>query len=229
VTGVTLASGETIEAPVVINASGPHSFVVNRMAGVEEGMKIKTRALRQEVVHLPAPPGVDYESGGVVASDSDIGCYSRPETGNHILCGSEDPPCDLREWIDDPDDFNRNLSDQARTQAMRLGLRIPTLGIPSQLQGLVDLYDVTDDWIPIYDRSDLDGFYLCVGTSGNQYKNGPVVGRLMTELIDKIENGHDHDNDPVRFHLDRVGRTISLGFYSRLREINQESSFSVLG
>jgi len=228
-TGVTLEDGETIEAPVVVNAAGPHSFVVNRMAGVEQGMKIRTRALRQEVVHLPAPPGVDVGTVGVVTSDSDIGCYSRPETGNHILCGSEDPPCDVREWIDDPDDFNRNLTHQATTQAMRLGLRIPSLGIPSRLQGLVDLYDVTDDWIPIYDRSDLDGFYLCIGTSGNQYKNGPVVGRLMTKLIEEVEAGRDHDADPVQLHLERVGRTVSLGFYSRLREINRESSFSVLG
>jgi len=192
-------------------------------------MKVKTRALRQEVVHLPAPAGIDFEEVGINVSDGDIGCYSRPETGNHILCGSEDPPCDPREWIEDPDDFNRNLTDQARAQAMRLALRIPSLGIPSQLKGLVDLYDVTDDWIPIYDRSDLGGFFLCIGTSGNQYKNGPVVGRLMAELIERCEAGQDHDSDPVRFHLDHVDRTISLGFFSRLREINTESSFSVLG
>ena len=30
------------------------------------------------------------------------------------------------------------------------------------------MYDVSDDWIPIYDRTDLDGFYVAIGTSGNQ-------------------------------------------------------------
>jgi sarcosine oxidase subunit beta len=229
VQGVLLKDGTHIEAPVVVNASGPHSFVINRMAGVEEGMKIKTRALRHEVVHVPAPEGFDYEKAGCPSSDSDIGAYWRPEVGNHILSGSEDPECDPKEWIEDPDDFNRNLTDQARAQACRLALRIPELRIPNRIQGVVDLYDVTDDWIPIYDKSDLPGFYLAIGTSGNQYKNAPVVGKMMTELITQCENGKDHDQDPIVFHLEKMDCDIDMKFYSRLREINQESSFSVLG
>ena len=229
VQGVLLEDGTHIEAPVVVNASGPHSFVINRMAGVEDGMKIKTRALRHEVVHVPAPEGFDYEALGCPSSDSDIGAYWRPEVGNNILSGSEDPECDPREWIEDPDNFNRNLTDQARAQACRLALRIPELRIPSQIQGVVDLYDVTDDWIPIYDKSDLPGFYLAIGTSGNQYKNAPVVGKMMTELITQCENGKDHDQDPIVFHLEKIDHDIDMRFYSRLREINQESSFSVLG
>jgi len=229
VQGVLLEDGTTIKAPVVVNASGPHSFVINRMAGVEAGMKIKTRALRHEVVHLPAPEGFDFETTGCPSSDSDIGAYWRPEVGNHILSGSEDPECDPKEWIEDPDEFNRNLTDQARAQACRLALRIPELRIPNQIQGVVDLYDVTDDWIPIYDKSDLPGFYLAIGTSGNQYKNAPVVGKMMAELIAQCENGKDHDQDPMIFHLEKTGRDIDMRFYSRLREINLQSSFSVLG
>ncbi len=229
VQGVLLGDGARIEAPVVVNASGPHSFVINRMAGVEKGMKIKTRALRHEVVHVPAPQGFDYEKTGCPSSDSDVGAYWRPEVGNHILSGSEDPDCDPKEWIEDPDDFNRNLTDQARAQACRLALRIPALRIPNQLQGVVDLYDVTDDWIPIYDKSDLPGFYLAIGTSGNQYKNAPVVGKMMAELITQCENGRDHDRASIVFHLGRMDRDIDMKFYSRLRDINQESSFSVLG
>ena len=229
VQGVFLEDDTTIQAPVVVNASGPHSFVINRMAGVEEGMKIKTRALRHEVVHVPAPEGFDYEMFGCPSSDSDIGAYWRPEVGNHILSGSEDPECDSKEWIEDPDDFNRNLTDQARAQTCRLALRIPDLRIPNQIQGVVDLYDVTDDWIPIYDKSDLPGFYLAIGTSGNQYKNAPVVGKMMAGLITQCENGRDHDQDPIVFHLEKMDRDIDMKFYSRLREINQESSFSVLG
>ncbi|MBW2177595.1 MAG: FAD-binding oxidoreductase [Deltaproteobacteria bacterium] len=227
--GVELEGGEVVQAPVVVNAAGPHSFVVNAMAGVIAGMKIKTRALRHEVVHLPAPDGIDYEVIGCPSSDSGVGAYWRPEVGNHILSGSEDPDCDPKEWIEDPDDFNRSLTEQAKAQAYRLSLRIPDLRIPNQIQGVVDLYDVADDWIPIYDKSDLTGFYMAVGTSGNQYKNAPVVGKMMAELILKCQNGHDHDKDPVIFHLEKLDRDINLRFYSRLREINTESSFSVLG
>jgi sarcosine oxidase, subunit beta len=228
VAGVTLRSGERVDAPVVVNIAGPHSYKVNRMAGVEEGMKIKARALKQEVAHVPFPAGFDFERMGLVTSDSDIACYCRPEVGNHLLIGSEDPPCDAREWVD-PDDYDRNFSEQWQVQVQRAAQRIPSLPVTSPMKGLVDLYDVTDDWIPIYDRSDLPGFYMAVGTSGNQFKNAPVVGAIMAELTIACEQGRDHDRDPLPFHLERTGRTISVGFFSRLREINPESSFSVLG
>jgi sarcosine oxidase subunit beta len=112
---------------------------------------------------------------------------------------------------------------------MREAQRIGGLRVPNQMQGVVDLYDVSDDWIPIYDKSDLPGFYMAVGTSGNQYKNAPVVGVMMSALIDKVEAGHDHDKNPIQFQMKYTGRTFNMGFYSRLREINPDSSFSVIG
>ena len=228
VQGVELDDGEQIEASIVVNVAGPHSYIVNEMAGVTADMNISTRALKQEVVHIPSPEGFDYETRGLVISDSDVGCYSRPEKGNHILVGSEDPECDEREWVN-PDTYDESFSDQWRVQALRLAQRIPSLGIPNDRQGLVSLYDVTDDWIPIYDKSSLDGFYMAVGTSGNQFKNAPVVGLLMAHLIEQCQKGHDHDKSPLQFGLKYTDRSLDLGFYSRKREINQESSFSVLG
>jgi sarcosine oxidase subunit beta len=228
VAGVTLKDGTQIDAPIVVNVAGPHSYIINRLADVEEGMNIKTRALRQEVCHVPPPDGMDYQKEGVMISDGDIGCYSRPETGNHILVGSEDPECDEREWVD-PDNYDRNFSKQWTAQVLREAQRIKGLRVPNQMQGVVDLYDVSDDWIPIYDKSDLAGFYMAVGTSGNQYKNAPVVGAMVAELIDKVEAGHDHDSNPVQFFMKYTGRTFNMGFYSRLREINPDSSFSVVG
>jgi sarcosine oxidase subunit beta len=229
VAGITLNDGSRIEAPVVVNVAGPHSFVINRMAGVEAGMNIKTRALRQEVAHVPAPEGIDYEKVGMLVSDGDIGCYSRPEVGNHVLVGSEDPDCDELEWVEDPDHFNPNFTEQWRTQVMREAQRISGLPIPNDRQGVVDLYDCSDDWLPIYDKSDLPGFYMAVGTSGNQYKNAPVAGALMAELIDKVQAGHEHDRDPVQFRLKYIDRFLNVGSFSRLREINRDSSFSVIG
>jgi sarcosine oxidase subunit beta len=228
VTGVVLESGERIEASVVVNVAGAYSQKVNEMAGVTADMNIATRALRQEVVHLPSPEGFDYETQGMVTSDSDIGCYARPEQANHILVGSEDPECDEREWVD-PDDYDENFSEQWRVQALRMAQRIPSLGIPSRMRGVVSLYDVSDDWIPIYDKSSLPGFYMAIGTSGNQFKNAPVVGEMMAELIEACQKGRDHDADPLKFHMRYTDRSIDVGFYSRRREINKESSFSVLG
>ncbi|MEE8361212.1 MAG: FAD-dependent oxidoreductase [Gemmatimonadales bacterium] len=226
VAGVTLKSGDTIAAPVVVNAAGPHSFIVNRMARIDGTMKVTTRALRHEVHYLPAPDAEELP----FISDDDIGGYCRPEVGHTMLIGSQDPACDPQEWIDDPDDFNRDVtSPQWQSQVYRMALRIPGLDIPTHPKGIADLYDVSDDWIPIYDRSDLAGFYLAIGTSGNQFKNAPMVGRLMAELIAACEAGHDHDGDAVQVRCPYTGESLDLGFYSRNREVNRASSFSVLG
>ena len=158
------------------------------------------------------------------------GSTSARESGNNILIGSEDPDCDPKVWVDDPDHYDRAVTEaQWEAQVYRLARRIPTLPIPHERRGIVDLYDVSDDWIPIYDRSQLSGFYMAIGTSGNQFKNAPVVGHLMAELIDRVQHGHDHDADPVRVTAPYTGLELDAGFYSRLREINPDSSFSVNG
>ena len=230
VLGVTLADGTEIDAPVVVNVAGPHSFVINKMAGVYESMNIKTNALRHEVHHVPSPAGIDFEHEGFHTSDDDMAIYIRPETGNHILIGSEDPECDPQVWVSDPDDYDNKVSDaQWNAQVLRLARRMPELGVPSEKKGVVDLYDVSDDWIPIYDRTDLDGFYVAIGSSGNQFKNAPVAGFCMAELIHAVENGHDHDADPVVVTTRYTGLKLDMGFYRRNREINPNSSFSVNG
>ena len=229
VAGIVLEGGERVSAPVVVNASGPHSYKVNGMApGVLDGMTIGTRALREEVCHVAAPEGIDYARVGMHFSDPDTSIYSRPDYGNDLFLGSEGPDCDEHVWVD-PDDFDRSFSDQWQLQVMRFAQRFPTLGIPGRAKGVVEMYDVSTDWIPIYDRSDLPGFYMAVGTSGNQFKNAPIVGRMMAELIAACEAGHDHDSDPIRFPLEHTGLTADLGFYSRRRAVNEQSSFSVLG
>ena len=230
VEGVTLKTGEQIDSPIVVNVAGPHSFVINRMADVERDMNIKTRALRHEVHHVPSPEGYDFEKDGFHTSDGDNGIYFRPETGNTILIGSEDPLCDPKEWISDPDNYNQQVTEsQWKAQVYRCAKRIPQLKIPSRTSGVVDLYDVSDDWLPIYDKSALKGFYMAIGSSGNQFKNAPVAGHCMAELIDACENGQDHDTNPVKVKTVYTGLELNMGFYSRNREINPNSSFSVNG
>jgi sarcosine oxidase subunit beta len=230
VAGVTLGDGHEIDAPVIVNVAGPHSFVINRMAGALEGMKVRTRPLRHEVHHVPGPPDFDFEAAGYHTSDGDTGIYFRPDSDNHILIGSEDPDCDPKVWVEDPEHYDRHVTEaQWEAQVYRLARRIPTLRIPNDRKGVVDLYDVSDDWIPIYDKSDVGGFYMAIGTSGNQFKNAPVVGHAMAELIDRVEHGHDHDAEPISVRARYTGVDLDLGFYSRLREVNENSSFSVNG
>ena len=122
------------------------------------------------------------------------------------------------EWIADADDFDELASVEGWERAtLRLARRVPALGIPHRPVGLAALYDVSDDWVPIYDRSSLDGFFMACGTSGNQFKNAPLAGQFMRALVDAAAAGVDHDRDPVQFTGPVTGRTIDLGAFSRLR------------
>jgi sarcosine oxidase, subunit beta len=219
VSGVDLDGGETLVAPVVVNVAGPHSHVVNEMAGVTGDMKIGHRPLRQEVYAVPAPEGFRLDDGGPVVADLDIGQYFRPQAGGTLLVGGTEPECDELEWVDDPDDFGEQPTvERWETSMFRLARRLPTFGVPSRPVGLAALYDASDDWVPIYDRSSLDGFFMACGTSGNQFKNAPLAGQFIRALVDAAAAGIDHDAEPVQFTGPLTGRTINLGAFSRLRE-----------
>lgn len=219
VTGVTLASGDSLVAPVVVNVGGPHSRIINEMAGVTDDMAIGHRALRQEVFTAPAPVGLRLEDGAPFVSDLDVGQYFRPQIGGTLLLGGSEPECDELHWVDDPDSNSDYPTVEVwETAMMRLARRVPEFGVPSQPTGLAALYDASDDWVPIYDRSSLHGFFMACGTSGNQFKNAPIAGQYMREIIDATMGGHDHDAQPVQFHGAYTGQMIDLGAFSRRRE-----------
>ncbi len=219
VAGVRLAGGEVLRAPVVVNVGGPHSTRLNDMAGVTAEMRIRTRPLRQEVFAATAPAGLGLDDGGPLVSDLDLGQYFRPQVGGTLLVGGTEPECDELEWIDDPDHYDEHTTvEKYETTMYRLARRVPDFGIPIRPVGLAALYDVAEDWVPIYDRSALPGWYLACGTSGNQFKNAPIAGRFLRAIIEAVEAGHDHDVEPVRYVGERTGRPIDLGAFSRLRD-----------
>ncbi len=219
VAGVTLADGSRIAAPVVVNVGGPHSTGINRLAGVTDDMRIGHRALRQEVFAVPAPVGARLEDGAPLVADLDVGQYFRPQPGGTLIVGCTEPECDELHWVDDPDANSEYPTVEIfETYMMRLARRMPDFGVPSQPTGVAAMYDASDDWMPIYDRSSLHGYFMACGTSGNQFKNAPIAGQYMTAIIDATMRGHDHDVDPIRFRGARTGREIDLGAFSRRRE-----------
>jgi glycine/D-amino acid oxidase-like deaminating enzyme len=218
-----------IECDVVVNAAGPHSGMLNRLAGAS--LPLETRPLRREVHVLPNP--LYGQPGGVslpVVGDLDGGVYFRPEAGGRdIVVGSTDPECDPKDFVADPDDFGEGITDLYRErQCLRLMQRFPSvrLGPP---RGVAALYDVTvRDWYPIADRTDLPGYYVCIGTSGSSFKTAPVLGRLMAEIIQSGEAGQDTDRDPVMLALPRIGVSIDTRFLSR-RRAELQSTGTVIG
>jgi glycine/D-amino acid oxidase-like deaminating enzyme len=216
-----------VSAPVVVNAAGPWSRELNRLAGAGADFAVQVRPMRQEVHHVPAPPGLADRLPFV--GDLDLGVYLRPEVGG-LLVGGTEPECDPLEWIEHPDDADPRPSvARFEAQVTRAARRFPELRVPGRPSGVVGVYDVSSDWLPIYDRTAQDGYYVAIGTSGNQFKNAPVVGELMAELVLAVEGGHDHDQDPLTFTCSGTGHVLDVGTFSRRREANPDSSGTVMG
>lgn len=226
---VDFAGGDRIHCEVVVNAGGPHSAQINQMAGVR--LQLETRALRREVHALANPLGSEEAGSRLpVVGDMNSGIYFRPESGGRdIIVGTTDPDCDELEWIADPDDYEQRVTEVYRQrQCLRLMKRFPQV-LLGPARGIASLYDVTvRDWYPIADRTDLAGYYVCIGTSGSSFKTAPVLGRLMAEIIDASEGGRDIDRSPISLELPRAGVSVNTRFLSRLRS-DIETTGSVIG
>jgi sarcosine oxidase subunit beta len=226
---VELSDGSTLESDVVVNAAGPHSGRVNALAGVT--LPLETRPLVREVHALDNPlRGTPQGQTLPIVGDLDAGIYFRPESGDRgLIVGTTDPPCDELEWTDDPDTARTTLSERYRErQCLRAMRRFPDLRL-GPMKGVVSLYDVTvQDWYPIADKTDLEGYYVCIGTSGSSFKTAPVLGSLVAEIVVASEEGRDVDREPVRLELPRTGLTVDTSFLSRNRR-TLESSDTVIG
>jgi len=226
ITGITLTDGRRIDAPVVVNAGGPWSTLLNDVAGIGADFTVEVKPMRQDVSEVPTPLAATTPA----VADLDLGTYARPTPGGGLLIGGTEPECDPLPWVPDPDtvDPHPNAT-TTRAQLLRAARRFPSLPVPESPGGIVGVYDVASDWTPIYDRTELDGFYVAMGTSGNQFKNAPVVGELMATIIDAVESGHDHDDDPLTYTGAHTGQRINLGSFSRKRPRNTATSGTVIG
>ena len=217
---------DAIDCDVLVNAAGPWSGAVNALAGAGADFAVTSRPLRQEVHRLPAP---GEEALTLALADPDLGVYLRPTTGG-ILVGGMEPECDPLEWLVRPEDAGQHVTAATyEAQAVRAARRVRDLRVPNRPTGIVGVYDVSTDWAPIYDRTALAGYYVAMGTSGNQFKNAPVVGQLMAALVAAVEGGHDHDRDPLVWTAPRTGQRLALSTYSRLRRVDPDAPTNVMG
>ena len=227
VTGVELDGSEKILADIVINAGGPWSNRINQLAGVGQDFTISVKPMRQEVHQINTPMNL---LPGPIVGDLDLGTYMRSTPTGSTLIGGTEPECDRLDWVDDVEAVNLNRTKELfEAQVTRAARRFPALKIPNSPSGIAGIYDVAADWTPIYDRTELDGFFVAIGTSGNQFKNAPMVGKLMTALIDEVRTGRDHDVAPVKVRAERTGNEINLGAFSRKRLFNADNTGTVMG
>ena len=89
---VGLGERGVIEAPIVVNAAGPWSTALNRLAGVGEEFTVSVAPLRQEVHNVPLPDPLRALSPAVpILADMDLGTYIRPDSDHGLLIGGTEP------------------------------------------------------------------------------------------------------------------------------------------
>ena len=219
---------EVINADVVVNVAGPWSTLINQMAGAGSDFTMELKPLRAEVHQISTPKDI---LPGPIMGDLDLGTYVRSGPGGITLVGGTEPECDVLEWVepDKVDEVNMTRTVEVfESQTYRFARRFPAAQIPSTPVGVVGVYDVSSDWTPIYDKTDVPGFYVAIGTSGNQFKNAPGAGLIMAHLITQVEKGADHDSEPVVYQCTKSKSVINLGTFSRKRARNLTSG-TVMG
>lgn len=168
--GVETSAGR-VAAPVVVNAAGPWAGLLARTVGLE----LPLEPVPRHVVTTGPFPGRPERHTLVI--DAETGFYLHRE-GPGVLMGMgsvhEGPSFELA-----PDE--RFLTEELLPTAVRVFPPLEGAGIERVWVGL---YEMTPDRHPILGPVEgLEGLYLANGFSGHGFQHGPVVGKLLAEMI----------------------------------------------
>ena len=173
VTGVQLASGDTIECGHVINSAGPRAAEIAAMVDVEIPVEPRVRTLFVFDCRTPIV-------GRVPLTITPEGVHFRREQ-DQFICGVS-PPVDPRA---DYGDFRVRHEEFDEIVWPALAHRVPQF----------DRISVTASWAGHYAVNTLDAnmiigpvphlsnFYLANGFSGHGLQHSPAVGRALSELV----------------------------------------------
>jgi sarcosine oxidase subunit beta len=176
ITGVETPAG-TIACRAVVDAAGPWADRVARMAGVEVALKLE---LIEEAV-IRAPEGEPYPITTPSVYDFVNGLSYRPEGAGQVMAEGNS----YYKGSLDPDAYPAQPSDAyVEDVALRLQRSMPRLGGGTVRGGWAGLLEGSPDFHPILGAvEEVEGFLLCCGFSGHGFKEAPVTGRLIAELL----------------------------------------------
>jgi FAD-dependent oxidoreductase domain-containing protein 1 len=177
VAGVTFATGERLDAPVVVNAAGPFAGHVATLAGVEQPVEpVRQHLFRCDLPrHWPYRWPMTIDPGGVHWRHDDPLEPGHPDRIILAKTKLDEPEgenfaCDESRWMADfyPD----------------LVRRVPAFKEVRLVEGWAGLYEMTPDHNPmIGEHPRLRGFFMANGFSGHGLMMAPATGKVVSELI----------------------------------------------
>ena len=186
-TGIQLDNGRVVgvETPkgmiatrTVVNAAGPWADRIGRMVGLD--LPLKLELIEEAVIRVQAPDTYPIDTPSVY--DFVNGLSFRPEgTGHTVVAeGSSYFKGEL-----DADGYPTRPSDRYIEEvSVRLARAMPRLASGTPRGGWAGLLEGTPDFHPIMGPAPgVEGMILCYGFSGHGFKEAPVTGRLIAEMI----------------------------------------------
>lgn len=178
VTGITVSGGNVeevrtslggIKTRMILNAAGPWSGQVGKMAGID----IPLIPLRRQMFTTNPLKEVPDDFPFVI--DFAKSLYFHRE-GEGLLVGMSNQ--------DEKPGYDQNVDDDFEIVNLEAAIeRMPLMEKASRASHWAGLYEVTPDAHPIYGKTDVNGFFLCTGFSGHGFMHGPISGKLMSEFI----------------------------------------------
>ncbi len=170
--GIELVSGETLNAPCVLNCGGAWAAQLIETVGI----RLPVIPVKRQVFTLDTAVKPD---GPLPLTVLLSGLYFRTETGGLILLG--------KSMEEDPVGFDFNWDDKRFMEVLwpELAEFVPAWDRLKLIRGWAGLYDVNtlDDNAIIGEWPEIKGLYLATGFSGHGLQQGPAVGRYLSELI----------------------------------------------
>ena len=178
VIGITLSGGNVkevqtnfggIKTRMILNAAGPWSSQIGRMAGVE----IPVIPLRRQMFTTNPLKEVTEDFPFVI--DFAKSLYFHRE-GEGLLIGMSNQ--------NEKPGYDQNVDENFELVNLEAAIeRMPLVEKASRASHWAGLYEVTPDAHPIFGATPVDGFTLCTGFSGHGFMHGPISGKLMSEFI----------------------------------------------
>ena len=191
VTGV-VTNGGSIDAPVVVMATGAWSGVVGALAGVDIPVvphrrhKFITAPFPADAIPGATPFIIDPHAG-----------FSLRREGDGVLLGIGRP----HEAVSFSTEIDRSLEPRVVERAIH---RAPALADAQLMRGWAGLYEMTPDQTGIVSAvPGVDGLHVIAGFSGHGFMHGPIAGQLMAELI---LTGHATTMDATPLDIGRFAR-----------------------
>jgi glycine/D-amino acid oxidase-like deaminating enzyme len=175
VTGVRLASTESLEAQYIINCAGAWAAQVAATAGINlPVVPIKRQVFTIDTAVKPQGP--------LPLTVLPSGLYFRTEIGGVILLG--------KSMAEDPSGFHFSWDDKRFMEILwpELAEFVPVFDRLKLVRGWAGLYAVNtlDGNAILGEWPELQGLFLANGFSGHGLQQAPAVGRYLSELVFKL-------------------------------------------